>query len=272
MQSRINIFKQITNFYSIAWHGEDKFTPQHISLYVFLINQNNRNSWAEWFKVPIDLGMKGSFIGSKKTYYSAMEDLKNWGLILYEKGINEWRAPKISIIPLLNNEKQIPLMEVVEVQNNTAINTSMRTSICTATDTATGSLPIPLQHRDKDYKTIRPKTTIQKTYSSEFLEFYSAYPRKTKRDKAAKAFEQAIKKTTLGVILKAIEDFKKTKDWQKDGGVWIPYPATWLNDERWTDSIEIEDTQSWEYLNRELLKESNNGQDHIAIGRDSQSL
>jgi hypothetical protein len=97
---RINGFHQITAFYSIVFNQEFDFKPQHISLYIFLLNQNNRNNWVEWFKCPIDLGMTGSCIGSKKTYYQCLEDLKSWGLLNYEKGENMWKAPKISLVVL----------------------------------------------------------------------------------------------------------------------------------------------------------------------------
>lgn len=98
MEYRINGFEQIKAFYSWVFNNAKKrVTPQHISLYLFLINQNNRNGWVEWFKCPYDLGMAGACIGNKKTYYSCLSDLKEWELIQYEKGINEFKAPLIKI-------------------------------------------------------------------------------------------------------------------------------------------------------------------------------
>lgn len=94
---RINGFHQITAFYSIVFSQEHDFKPQHISLYVFLLNQNNRNNWVEWFKVPLDLGMTGSCIGSKKTYYACLDDLQSWKLLKYTKGENMWKAPKVRL-------------------------------------------------------------------------------------------------------------------------------------------------------------------------------
>ena len=64
---------------------------------VFLINQNNRNEWVEWFKCPYDLAMAGACIGNKKTYYKCLNDLQEWGLLEYQKGVNEWKAPKIKL-------------------------------------------------------------------------------------------------------------------------------------------------------------------------------
>jgi len=94
---RINGFEQIKALYSMVFNQECNFTPQHISLYVFLVNQNNRNNWVEWFKCPFDLGMAGSCIGNKKTYYKCLNELQGWGLLTYEKGENAWKAPKIRL-------------------------------------------------------------------------------------------------------------------------------------------------------------------------------
>lgn len=96
-EMRINGFDQIKALYSLVFEQKHAFKPQHISLYVFLINQNNRNMWVEWFKCPYDLAMAGACIGSKKTYYSCLNDLQDWGLLHYQKGSNEWKAPMIKL-------------------------------------------------------------------------------------------------------------------------------------------------------------------------------
>lgn len=38
-------------------------------------------------------------------------------------------------------------------------------------------------------------------------------------------------------ILAALEKHKKSEDWKKDAGKFIPYPATWLNGRRWEDEL-----------------------------------
>lgn len=94
---RINGFNQIKAFYSIVFEQKYDIKPQHVSLYVFLINQNNRNNWVEWFKCPYDLAMAGACIGNKRTYYKCLDDLQEWKLIKYEKGVNNWKSPKIKL-------------------------------------------------------------------------------------------------------------------------------------------------------------------------------
>lgn len=115
MEYRINGFEQIKAFYSWVFNNaKERVTPQHISLYLFLINQNNRSNWVEWFKVPFDLGMAGACIGNKKTYYSCLNDLVLWELIEYEKGTNEYKAPLIKLVVLKSTSHDtanVPLPE-----------------------------------------------------------------------------------------------------------------------------------------------------------------
>ena len=42
----------------------------------------------------------------------------------------------------------------------------------------------------------------------------------------------------MATILKAIEVAKQSEQWQKENGKFIPFPATWLDSERWLDESE----------------------------------
>jgi DNA-binding transcriptional regulator GbsR (MarR family) len=69
-----------------------------------------------------------------------------------------------------------------------------------------------------------------------FDEFYSAYPRKQKRDKALKAWIDGNLDNKADQILAHIE-LAKQNDWWDQEMKYIPLPASYLNDERWTDEI-----------------------------------
>lgn len=71
----------------------------------------------------------------------------------------------------------------------------------------------------------------------EFTSFWAAYPKKRGKKDARRAFDKAIKHTDLDTMLAALEKQRTTSDWQRDGGQFIPYPATWLNGERWADDL-----------------------------------
>lgn len=66
-----------------------------------------------------------------------------------------------------------------------------------------------------------------------FAEFWQAYPRKDARPNALKAWKRLL--PPLEAVLASITRFKSTDQWTKDGGKFIPLPASWLNGERWKD-------------------------------------
>ena len=89
-----------------------------------------------------------------------------------------------------------------------------------------------LQDKDKDKDKEKDKDI-----NTLFESFWSAYPKKKAKENARKAFAKALKLTTLEDLLAAIEANKQTKQWQKDNGQYIPYPASWLNEHGWEDEI-----------------------------------
>ena len=70
-----------------------------------------------------------------------------------------------------------------------------------------------------------------------FDSFWSAYPRKVAKAEARKAFTKIT--VPLETILSAITEARKSPDWTKDGGRFIPYPASWLNGKRWEDESSV---------------------------------
>lgn len=87
------------SFYKYVFKHQHSVRPTHVSLYMFLLNQNNRCDWEEWFKLPHDTGMRGSCIGTPKTYYRVLKELKEFGVIDYTPGINANKSPMIKIMP-----------------------------------------------------------------------------------------------------------------------------------------------------------------------------
>lgn len=69
-----------------------------------------------------------------------------------------------------------------------------------------------------------------------FDRFWTEYPKKVAKADALKAWKK-IKPSELlqDQILAAVSRAKTSVDWQKDGGQFVPYPASWLNAKRWED-------------------------------------
>jgi hypothetical protein len=71
--------------------------------------------------------------------------------------------------------------------------------------------------------------------ASGFEVFWKSYPRKIGKKAAEKAWARAKDKPALEVILAAVKAQAASDQWLKDGGQFIPHPATWLNQGRWSD-------------------------------------
>lgn len=72
-----------------------------------------------------------------------------------------------------------------------------------------------------------------------FAEFWAFYPRRVGRTPAERAWakldpDPALRQT----MLHALDVQKRSPQWTKDGGQFVPHPATWLNQRRWEDEPE----------------------------------
>lgn len=85
--------------------------------------------------------------------------------------------------------------------------------------------------------TLLPTSTVvsMDTEATRFEEFYRLYPRKVAKPAAFKAYKKAVKVTSHAVILDGLTSFKWPADVQ-----YHPYPATWLNNQRWTEAPKTE--------------------------------
>lgn len=78
-------------------------------------------------------------------------------------------------------------------------------------------------------------------YTSTFESFWLQYPKKISKTVALKSWLRIKPDNGLHKkILDALEAHKKSPQWLRDGGQFIPYPSTWLNQGRWEDEIETE--------------------------------
>lgn len=110
----------------------------------------------------------------------------------------------------------------------------------------------PIRSATNDRSNIRQDSmTIQlDKIRDHFEEFWKAYPRKISRKKTEQIFGK-IKMTPelFSKIMKTLEAYKRTPQWTKDAGAYIPHPTTWLNQERYNDEIAVVSTGAGKYDN-----------------------
>ena len=72
--------------------------------------------------------------------------------------------------------------------------------------------------------------------ASEFNKFWQLYPRKQSKASALKSWNK-VKPLEYDKIFESLPVFIKSEQWTKSNGEFIPYPATWLNQQRWNDEV-----------------------------------
>jgi len=79
--------------------------------------------------------------------------------------------------------------------------------------------------------------------------FWEAYPRKVGKAKALQAWKKLNgNHPPIEQLLQSLDAQKKSPQWQRDSGQFIPYPATWLNQARWADEMTApNESEGWEF-------------------------
>ena len=216
----INFILQLKAFDEMAC---ENLTPNAIAIYYRLFHINNRCGWKEWF-TESDFWL-GRAVGIKRreTILAAINLLKQKGFIDFERG----------------NKKNQPTRYKIYALNNSAKDSVEGSVKDSAKDSAEPSAKDSA--KDSDNPNYKTETKNKNIYGVDgFAEFWTAYPRKEKKQEAAKSYRKLkADKDMQAVILRAVETFKQTEQWQKDGGRYIPYAVTWLNQRRWEDEVAV---------------------------------
>jgi len=95
----------------------------------------------------------------------------------------------------------------------------------------------PSEEDDTEEKPNKPRPPFKsKKQEQLFDQFWQLYPRKKNKGYAEKVWGKLRPNDELFTsILAGLERAKASYDWQKEGGKYIPYPATWLNAKGWED-------------------------------------
>jgi hypothetical protein len=82
----------------------------------------------------------------------------------------------------------------------------------------------------------KPKPILSAVGETRFERFWRVYPKKVGKDAARRAFDRRhVGDDLLTAILAAVTTQAASDQWRKDGGQFVPNPATWINEGRWQD-------------------------------------
>ena len=99
----------------------------------------------------------------------------------------------------------------------------------------------------KEGKNIRTKNPpTPQVGNVDFEKFWQAYPKKTAKQTALKAWSAQAKAKAmpeLESLLAALERQKQFDQWTKDNGKYVPHASTWLNGQRWLDDAGTDSTR-----------------------------
>ena len=89
--------------------------------------------------------------------------------------------------------------------------------------------------KNKDKNKTKHKCDFSELGNTPFEIFWNLYPRKVGKIIACEKFGDV--DVPLEVLVKAIKEQQQSAQWQQEGGIYIPNPATWLQERRWEDEL-----------------------------------
>lgn len=171
-----------------------------------------------------------SRIKSKAARCDAYDALCKYALLGIEPDID--KLPDAAAIAFVSFKPNIDAGRRKAMSGSIGGKSKQSSSKDEANDKQTESKEYPSKNKDKKKNKIKNK---DKCLKGNFELFWEAYPRKEGKQKAEAAFGKVTE--PVETLLEAIEAQKKSAQWTKDGGQFIPHAATWLNGKRWLDQM-----------------------------------
>jgi hypothetical protein len=214
--TKIDTFVAADNYFSQIphWVLYAEISPQAIRLYCVIHHYANRESNIGW--PSRETLSKEIRVNSARTVDAALKELETIGALKINKRFTDkgmQTSNYYTVITAFPGVQNIATGGVQEIATLGVQNIAGSPSKILLTKE---------NHR---------KITKDKEPSIEFDTFWKAYPRKIEKQKAIIAFNKAISKITLQAMLDSLPNLKALAS----DISFIPYPATWLNGERWTD-------------------------------------
>ena len=96
-----------------------------------------------------------------------------------------------------------------------------------------GAHPGVLPIRKKEQKEVQ-REVQREEHGRAFAEFWIGYPKKRAKDAAERAWTK-LAPADRDLVLERLPLFVACRQWQEQGGQFIPHPATWLNSGDWRE-------------------------------------
>lgn len=176
------------------------------------------------------LSNKG-YIGIKLDYKAGTREIENRYIIIDQKLLEK------TITPINKNDNTYYQNCIYPINKN-------------------DSTPINKNVKENNTSNTNNKNEYKEIYKERFEMFWKHYPKKVNKFKSEEWFRKNKPNEILfNYIIKKLEMFKKSKQWEKENGKYIPHPTTWLNQKRWEDELNDSNGETAEERIKRLQKE-----------------
>lgn len=240
---------------------DERFSPEDKYFFLYLLTNPHTNLCGcyeiSYKQLKDETGYSRESISVLINRFEKTYNIIRYDTETYEMLILNWKKYNWSNSPSFVTSVQKEIQKVKNPQFREFL-LDERHSVDTVSENAdtVSSAPVTVTDTDNSFNSDKEvKKRVRKKYEDtpEFEAFWNAYPKQKAKTEAREAFAKV--DVPLQTLLDALEIQKKSNDWLKDGGQYIPYPAKWLNKRRWEDATETTQ-QTDRYANlRRLMEE-----------------
>ena len=171
----------------------------------------------------------------RDTVRRCLKELEAAGYLIREQAHQENGRFGGAVYTLLSEAEPVPEPETQNEETGKSL--SPLTEKPTTVKPMTGNRTQENKHSSKKTGRKHPMAPQgAKSADCLFEEFWNAYPRKENRAAALRAWKKLAPDLELCYTMAAaLEWQRETAQWNRDGGQFIPFPASWLRGRRWED-------------------------------------
>ncbi|MDX8291442.1 replication protein [Metabacillus indicus] len=226
-------------------------TPEEKYFYLYLMT-NSKTSQCGIYELPLRI-IETETGYNRETVTKLIKRFISYGKINYDSGTKEvmiinWlkfnRIASPKVIACVNKE-------VSQIKSKSFKNAFISTSKQYGYPIDTLSIDYGEEEEKEEEKEEEEKENKNSIYSNEFEQFWSIYPRKIDKKKAAKSFKSAMRNHSLKKILIGTDMYAKQV--LNTAKQYIKHPATFLNNDSFIDGYEEREENAKDTA--ELLKE-----------------
>lgn len=105
--------------------------------------------------------------------------------------------------------------------------------------------PVPTRSNTVTSGDVEELLLVEESTPDRFDDFWAAYPRRTHKAEARKAWSKALKEATADTIVEAAGKYAEHCKRQGTAAQYIAHPASWLNGLRWEDELPTAPASPW---------------------------